>query len=110
MESESIIFGKWTLIVLLQFDFIFATVNKRRMSGHDYWRENEELPKGWMTRLSTKINDESGIHARFYMAPDGTIFRSKTCMLKFLLDQGKLDQYQMLKKMQLHRKRSFVQV
>ena len=60
--------------------------------------------------LAVLINDESGIHARFYMAPDGTIFRSKTCMLKFLLDQGKLDQYQMLKKMQLHRKRSFVQV
>ena len=80
------------------------------MSGQDCWRENVKLPKGWMTRLSSKSNVESGIHARFYRAPDGTIFRSKTCLLKFLVDEGRLDEYQMLKKMQLHRKRSFVQV
>ena len=69
--------------------------NKRMMSGQDCWREN------------AKSNVESGIHARFYRAPDGTIFRSKTCLLKFLVDEGRLDEYQMLKKMQLHRKHSF---
>ena len=31
-------------------------------------------------------------------------------MLKFLEDQGMLDELQQVKKMQLHRKRSFVQV
>ena len=87
-----------------------ATINKPMMSGQDCWSENVQLPKGWMTRLSSKSNVKSGIPARFYRAPDGAIFRSKACMLKFLVDQGRLDEYQMLKKMELHRKRSFVQV
>ena len=95
---------------LLQCVFSFDTDNKPIMSGQDFWREHVELPKGWMTRLSSKSNPETGIHARYYRAPDGTIFRSKSCLLKFLEDQGRRDELQQVKKMKLHRKRSFVQV
>ena len=82
--------------IFLQFAFNIARGNKHLMSDEVFWREHVELPKGWMTRLSSKSNPETGVRSRYYRAPDGTMFRSEDCMLKFLEGQGRLDEYHCL--------------
>ena len=65
---------------------------------------------GWMTRLSTKKMDDEGRYARLYRAPEGTIFRSKKCVLTYLADQGREEERLKVKSMGLHRKRTLSQV
>lgn len=80
------------------------------MEKDHHWQEMEELPHGWMTRLSNKTKDLRGNFARFYRAPEGTIFRSRKCMYTYLEERGRLVEIEKLKNMRLQRKRTFSQV
>ena len=77
------------------------------MGGQHFWEEHEELPMGWMSRVSTKKMDCRGNFVRFFRAPEGTIFRSTISMMIFLGEQGRLEEIELLKNM---RKRSISQV
>ena len=72
--------------------FSFATASTLTMSEDNFWRENHNLPIGWMKTLSTKKLDAQGNYTApnskvgqkrdwllytLLSSPEGTIFRSR---------------------------------
>ena len=80
------------------------------MSEDNFWSENPNLPIGWMTRLSTKKLDAQGNYTRYYRAPEGTIFRSRILLLKYLSTNGRQGEHEKLKTVVLHGKRTISHV
>ena len=102
--------------------FSFATASTLTMSEDNFWRENHNLPIGWMKTLSTNKLDAQGnctapnskvcqkrdwLLYTLLSSPEGTIFRSRIHMLKSLSTNGRQGGHQMLKTIVLHGKEQF---